>query len=152
LVFWWRGPSAAATTIKVGEKGQKDMAAVDRSFSDLLQDIIRNVQEIVRSEVRLAKTEIREEAVKARASLALLGAGALTGFFAILFLLLMIASALALVMPNWAAALVVGAALAVAAGVMLMGGVKSMQRVHPKPERTVETIKENIEWAKQQTK
>ena len=128
------------------------MAAVDRSLSDLLQDIIRNVQEIVRSEVRLAKTEIREEAAKTRASLVLLGAGALTGFFAILFLLLMIASALALVMPNWAAALVVGAALAVAAGVMLTGGVKSFQRIHPTPERTVETIKENIEWAKQQTK
>jgi uncharacterized membrane protein YqjE len=128
------------------------MAAVDRSFSDLLRDIIRNVQEIVRSEVRLAKIEIREEAIKTKASLVLLGAGALTGFFAILFLLLMIASALALVMPNWAAALVVGAALAVAAGVMLMGGVKSLQRVHPTPERTVETIRENIEWAKQQTK
>lgn len=128
------------------------MAAVDRSFSELLHDIIRNVQEIVRSEVRLAKIEIREEAVKTRASLVLLGAGALTGFFAILFLLLMIASALALVMANWAAALVVGAALAVAAGVMLMGGVKSFQRIHPTPQRTVETIKENIEWAKQQTK
>ena len=128
------------------------MAAVDRSFSELLHDIIRNVQEIVRSEVRLAKIEIREEAVKTKASLVLLGAGALTGFFAILFPLLMIASALALVMANWAAALVVGAALAVAAGVMLMGGVKSFQRIHPTPQRTVETIKENIEWAKQQTK
>jgi uncharacterized membrane protein YqjE len=128
------------------------MAAVDRSFSELLHDIIRNVQEIVRSEVRLAKIEIREEAAKTRASLVLLGAGALTGFFAILFLLLMIASALALVMANWAAALVVGAALVVAAGVMLMGGVKSFQRIHPTPQRTVETIKENIEWAKQQTK
>ena len=128
------------------------MAAVDRSFSELLHDIIRNVQEIVRSEVRLAKIEIREEAVKTKASLVLLGAAALTGFFAILFLLLMIASALALVMANWAAALVVGAALAVAAGVMLMGGVKSFQRIHPTPQRTVETIKENIEWAKQQTK
>jgi len=128
------------------------MAAVDRSFSDLLQDIIRNVQEIVRSEVRLAKTEIREEAAKTKASMLLLGAGAVTGLFAILFLLLMIVSALALVMPNWAAALVVGAALAVAAGVMLAGGVKSFQRIHPTPDRTVETIKENIQWAKQQTK
>jgi uncharacterized membrane protein YqjE len=128
------------------------MAAVDRSFSDLLQDIIRNVQEIVRSEVRLAKTEIREEAAKTKASMLLLGAGAVTGLFAILFLLLMIVSALALIMPNWAAALLVGAALAVAAGVMLAGGVKSFQRIHPTPERTVETIKENIQWAKQQTK
>ena len=47
------------------------MAAGDRSLSDVLQDIIRNVQEIVRSEVRLAKTEIREEAAKARSSMLL---------------------------------------------------------------------------------
>ena len=98
--------------------------AVDRSFSDLLQGIIHNVQDIVRSEVRLAKTEIREEAIKAKASLVLLGAGAVTGLFAILFLLLMIVYALALVMPNWAAALSVGAALAVVATLMLTGGVR----------------------------
>jgi hypothetical protein len=40
------------------------MAVHDRSFADVFQDILHNVQEIVRSEVRLAKTEIREEAVK----------------------------------------------------------------------------------------
>lgn len=126
--------------------------AVDRSFSELLQGIIHNVQDIVRSEVRLAKTEIREEAIKAKASLIMLGAGAVTGLFAILFLLLMIVSALALILPNWAAALVVAAALAVAAGMMLAGGIKSFQKIHAAPERTVETIKENIQWAKQQIK
>ena len=126
--------------------------AVDRSFSELLQGIIHNVQDIVRSEVRLAKTEIREEAIKAKASLIMLGAGAVTGLFAILFLLLMIVSALALILPNWAAALVVAAALAVAAGMMLAGGIKSFQKIHAAPERTAETIKENIQWAKQQIK
>jgi uncharacterized membrane protein YqjE len=126
--------------------------AVDRSFSELLQGIIHNVQDIVRSEVRLAETEIREEAIKAKASLLLLGAGAVTGLFAILFLLLMIVSALALIVPNWAAALIVAVALAVVAGVMLAGGVKSFQKLHPTPERTVESIKENIQWARQQTK
>ena len=107
------------------------MAAEDRSFSDLVQDILRNVQEIVRSEVRLAKTEIGEEAVKARSSAVLLGAGAMTAIYA---------------------ALVVGAALAVIATVMLATGLKRFKQIHPTPERTVETIKENVEWAKQQTK
>jgi hypothetical protein len=64
----------------------------------------------------------------------------------------MIVSALALIMPAWVAALIVGVALAIAAGIMLEGGVKSFQKIHPTPERTVETIKENIQWAKQQTK
>ena len=128
------------------------MAAGDRSLSDVFQDIVRNVQEIVRSEVRLAKTEIREEAAKAKSAMLLLGAGAVTAIFAILFLLLMIVHALALVMPNWAAALIVGAALAVVAGVTLPAGIKRFKQIPPTPARTVGTIKEKVEWAKQPTK
>ena len=128
------------------------MAAGDRSLSGVLQDIIRNVQEIVRSEVRLAKTEILEEAAKTKSSTLLLGAGAVSAIFAILFLLLMIVYALALVVPSWTAALIVGAALAVVASVMLTAGVRRFKQIHPTPERTVETIKENLEWAKQHTK
>jgi len=82
----------------------------------------------------------------------LLGAGALTAIFAIVFLLLMIVYALALVVPTWAAALIVGAALTVLAILMLKAGVRRFKQIHPTPERTVETIKENIEWAKQQAK
>ena len=128
------------------------MAAGDRSLSGVLQDIIRNVQEIVRSEVRLAKTEILEEAAKAKSSTLLLSAGAVTAIFAIFFLLLMIVYALALVVPSWTAALLVGAALAVAASVLLTTGARRFKQIHPTPGRTVETIKENVEWAKQHTK
>jgi uncharacterized membrane protein YqjE len=128
------------------------MAPGDRSISDVLQDIIRNVQEIVRSEVRLAKTEIREELDKARSSTLLLGAGAATAMFAVLFLLLTVVYALALVMPEWAAAMIVGAALAAVAIVLLVVGLKRFKQIHPTPVRTVETIKENVEWARQHTK
>jgi uncharacterized membrane protein YqjE len=128
------------------------MSAEDRSLSDVLQDILRNVQEIVRSEVRLAKTEIREEAGKAKFSAVLIGAGAVTAIFAILFLLFMIVYALALFMPSWAAALIVGAALAILATLMLMGGIRRFKQIRPTPERTVEIIKENVEWAKQKAK
>lgn len=128
------------------------MAAVDRSFSDILQDTIRNVQEIVRSEVRLAKTEVRQEAAKAKSSAVLLGAGAVTAAFAGLFLLLTVFYALALIVPTWTAALIVGAALAVVATVILTAGIAQFKQIHPTPERTVETIKENVEWAKQQVK
>lgn len=128
------------------------MSAGDRSLSDVLQSIVRNVQEIVRSEVRLAKTEIREEAVKAKSASLFVGAGAVMGIFAILFLLLTIVHALALVMPSWGAALIVGAALAVASSMMLIAGLSRFRQIHPTPERTVESIKENVVWAKQQTK
>ncbi|MBV8843678.1 MAG: phage holin family protein [Bryobacterales bacterium] len=128
------------------------MSANERSFSDVFQDIVRNVQEIVRSEVRLAKTEIRDEAAKAKSAGLLIGAGAVTAIFAAFFLLLTIVYLLSLIMPNWAAALIVGVALAIVAGVTLNTGLKRFKKIHPTPERTVETLKENVEWVKQQTK
>ena len=128
------------------------MAAGDRSISEVLQDIVRNVREIVRAEVRLAKTEIKEEAVKAKSSSVLLGAGAVSALYSVLFLLFTAVYALSLVVPNWAGALIVAAALAIVAAVTLTAGVKQFKQIHPTPERTVETIKENVEWAKQRTK
>jgi uncharacterized membrane protein YqjE len=128
------------------------MAAEDRSFSELFQSIVGNVQEIVRAEVRLAKAELRAEALKAKASGAILGAGAMTAIFAAFFVLFAGYHALALVLPAWAAALVTGITLAVVAGIALAAGMKRLRQVHPAPERTVESIKENVEWAKQQVK
>lgn len=128
------------------------MAEVERSLTEVLQDIVRNLQQIVRSEVELAKTEIRDEISKTKTSLALLAAGAVVGIFAFLFLLVTLVEALALVIPGWAAALIVGVVLAVIAAVLYSGGVKRFKQVHAKPERTVETIRENVEWARQQAK
>jgi hypothetical protein len=53
-------------------------------------------------------------------------------------------------MPAWAAALIVGVALAIAAAAALMAGRARFRRIHPAPDRTVETLKENVEWTKQQ--
>lgn len=128
------------------------MAAMERSLADVFQDILRNVQEIVRSEVRLAKTEFGEEAAKAQSSLLLAGAGLVAGFFATLFLLLMIVDALSLVMPHWAAALVVAVVLGIVASVLSAMGLKRFRYIRATPERTVDSIKENMEWAKQRIK
>jgi uncharacterized membrane protein YqjE len=128
------------------------MTPADRSLSDVFQDIIRNVQEIVRSEIRLAKLEIGEEASKAAASSLMLGAGIVAGVFATLFLLWTLVYGLALYMSLWAAALIVGGALALIASVMVTTGIRQFKRIHPTPTRTVGTLKENVEWAKQQTK
>jgi uncharacterized membrane protein YqjE len=128
------------------------MAANDRSFSDVLQDIVRNIQDIVHLEFRLAKTEIQEEAVKAKPAAVLTGSGILCGLFAAFFLLLAIVYALAIVMPAWAAALIVGVVLFAVAGGVASAGLKRFKHVHPAPDKTIESLKENLEWAKQQTK
>jgi uncharacterized membrane protein YqjE len=128
------------------------MATGERSVSEILQDAVRNVQEIIRSEVRLAKSEFREEASKAKSSAIMLGAGGISALFAAFFLLLTAVYALSLVMASWAATLIVGATMAILAALLLTAGLKRFKQIHPTPERTVETIKENVEWAKHQTK
>ncbi len=127
------------------------MAIGERSITDVLQDIIGNVQDIVRSEVRLAKSELLDELVKVKAAAPLLIVGAVTGVLATLFLMWAIVYALALVLPIWAAALVVTALLAVVGSATLMAGLKTLRRVNP-PERTIASMKENVQWAKQQVK
>ena len=128
------------------------MPGNERSVSEVFQDIIRNIQEIIRSEVRLAKTEIRDEAVKTKAAGLLIAVGTITGVFAFFFLLLTSVYALSRVMPNWAAALIVSIALAITAAARLSAGLNRFKRIHPAPQRTIETMKENVEWVKQQSK
>lgn len=124
----------------------------DRSIAAVFQDILRNVQEIVRSEVRLAKAEVRDEASKALSSTVWLVGGAVAAQLALLFLLWTITYALALVMPMWGAALVVSGVVAAVAAVLLKIGFRRFALVHAEPERTVATIKENVAWVRQSSK
>jgi hypothetical protein len=123
-----------------------------RSLSDVLRSIVDNVQDIVRSELRLAKTEIGVELAKAKQAGVLLGTGAACGFFAVLFALLAVVFGLGNVVPMWTAALIVAAALGIVGGCMYSAGRKRLRGVHALPERAVETARENIQWAKQQIK
>ena len=129
-----------------------DMAAGDRSITEVFQNIIGNVQEIVRSEVRLIKTEVKDDANRAKPPLILLVLGGAAALFATLFSLLAIVYALALVLPIWAAALIVGATLAIVASMTISAGLNQFKQVFPPLKKTVEITKENVEWAKQQFK
>jgi hypothetical protein len=124
----------------------------ERAISDVLQDILRNLQEIVRSEVRLAKVEFRDEAKHAVSSAVWLAAGTIGALSAWAFGLWSIAFALSTRMPMWGATLVIGAVLACAAAVLIAGGVRRVKRINPVPERTIATIKENVEWIRHPAK
>ena len=127
------------------------MAAGIRSIPEILQDVFSNIQEIVRAEVRLAKAELGEEFNRARAGGLLIGVGAVAAIFSALFILLACVYALGLVMPNWAAALIVAAAVGVAAAATLTLGLKRLKTIQAAP-KTAATLKENVRWAKQLTK
>lgn len=126
--------------------------AGDRSLSDVLQDILANVQEILRSEIRLARTEIREEATRAVSSVLWLAAGAVVALSSWIFLLWTVAYALAAVVPMWAATLITAAAMTMTGAALIGVGFRRIKRVTPVPERTIDSLKENLEWIKQPTK
>jgi uncharacterized membrane protein YqjE len=125
-------------------------AGGDRSMGDVVKDIISNVQGMMRSEVRLAKAEMREELSKSAAAAKLMAIGGGLALFAAGFMLVSIALLLAMVMPAWLATLIVGAVLGVVGMVFLSKG-KSQMSV-PKPQKTIDNVKENMEWMKNQTR
>ena len=127
------------------------MAASIRSIPEILKDALTNIQDIVRAEVRLAKAELGEELSRARTGGLLIGVGAVAAIFSAIFLLLACVYVLGRVMPNWAAALIVAAAVGVAAAVTLGVGFKRLKSIQVAP-KTAASLKENVSWAKQLTK
>jgi uncharacterized membrane protein YqjE len=121
---------------------------IQRSVPEVLQDIVGNLQEIIRSEFRLAKTELKEEASRAAKPAATFGAGLVFGFYGIGFLLLASVYGLSMVMAGWLAALIVGAVLAVVAMGLIGSSSKKLKRVNPTPNKTMRSIEENVQWAK----
>jgi uncharacterized membrane protein YqjE len=123
----------------------------ERSISDVLQDIFGNVQDIVRSEVRLAQAEIKTEAAKTARAAKSLVAGAVLALYAGGLLLIALVYALAMVVQPWIAALIVGVFVAVIAAIMISVGQGRLQKVK-KPEKTIRSVKEDVQWLKNQTR
>jgi uncharacterized membrane protein YqjE len=120
-----------------------------RSMTEILQDIIADIQEIVRSEFRLAKVEIQEETAKVARSGVPLIAGLLLGLYAFGFLLLAAVHALSLIVDAWLAALIVGFGVGVISLILISVG-RNRLKVVKVPEKTIGTVKENVQWAKHQ--
>lgn len=119
-----------------------------RSIPEVLQDIVGNIQEIVRSEFRLAKAELKEEASRASKPVATFGIGVVFGFYGIGFLLLSLVYWLTTLMAVWLAALLVGAALAVVAIALMSSSGQKLKRVNPTPDKTIRSLEENVLWTK----
>jgi len=125
---------------------------VERSISSLLKDIVGNLQQIIRAEVRLAKVEVGEELSKARQAIVLLVIGGLFGAMALAFLLLGAVYALAHVVQPWVAAVLVAIGVGAVGGALVAIGVSQIRRVSLPPARTVTSVQENIQWAKAQAR
>ena len=127
-------------------------SAEERSLGELFGELSQDVGMLVRQEAQLAKTEMQQKLSKVTTDLVALATGgivALIGGLALtaaLILLLIDPVGLA----PWLAALIVGAVFGVAGWVLVQRGVTNLKRTDPTPRRTVESIKDDIQWAKEQ--
>jgi uncharacterized membrane protein YqjE len=118
----------------------------------VLSDIVGDIQSIVRAEIRLATVEIREELAKAKQGAAMLVAAGVVLIMALGVTLLAAVYALAMVWPPWAAALAVAVVVAAVGGILAATGLHRLRDIHLPPQKTVETVKENVQWAKTRTR
>ncbi len=112
------------------------------SVGQLLGDVSRDLSTLMRQELALAKAEVRVEASKAGKAAGMLGGAGFAGYMVVLFLSIALWSGLANVMdPGWSG-LIVAVLWAVIGAVLYLSGRKQLEKVNPKPERTVETLQQ----------
>jgi uncharacterized membrane protein YqjE len=120
----------------------------DRSLSDLLSEMTRDLSTLFRKEIELAKVETSEQVSRATKAGTLFGATAVIGLLALMLLSMAAGFGLAEVMPTGAAFAIVGVVFAVVAAVLGMSGKKKMQSVNPVPNQTVQTLRRDVEVAR----
>jgi uncharacterized membrane protein YqjE len=119
-------------------------------IGSLIGGIIKDLQELVRDEIQLAKLELSEDAGKIGKALGFVAGAALIGLVGFIFLMLALTYALAQVMDDWIAAGIVGLGLVIIAAILGVAAKNKLSAASLKPEQTIETLKEDKEWAQQQ--
>jgi hypothetical protein len=124
----------------------------DRSIGELFGQLTQDMTLLVRQELQLARSEMSEKISRITSNLVSVLAGgfvAYIGALALVAALILGLHELADISP-WVSALIVGALLAIAGYVMLNRGLKELKRVDLAPRRTVESLKDDVQWAKEQ--
>lgn len=122
----------------------------EKSLGELMGDVASDMGALMRQEISLAKVEAKEEIGKAGKAAGLFGGAALAGHMALLFLSLALAWLLSQMMNRALAFAIVGILYALISGLLALQGRQRAQSIHPMPEQTVETLKEDVQWAKAQ--
>ena len=123
----------------------------ERSLGDLFSDLSRETTTLVRQEVQLAKAELTQSASEAARGIGMLVAGGAVAYAGLLFLLLAVVYGLIEAgWDPWLSALVVGVVVVAIGAILVLRARESLKPANLAPRRTVETLKEDQEWAKEQ--
>jgi hypothetical protein len=125
----------------------------EKSLGQLFADLSRQLGTLVRKEIELARTEVTAKATEAGRDAALVGVGGALVYAA--FIGLMAAAIFLLIeqgIDPWLSALVVAAIVGIAGAALVWRGRSNLAEAQLAPKATIETIKEDAQWAKQQVK
>jgi uncharacterized membrane protein YqjE len=125
--------------------------ARERPIGELVKDLSSQTSTLVRQEIQLARAELQQKGKLAGKGAGMLGGAALAGLLALGALTAGLIALLDKAMETWVAALIVMALWAIVALVLAKAGQRSLQKVTPPAPQTVETVKEDIQWAKNPT-
>lgn len=124
----------------------------ERSLGELFSELASETGTLVRQEVALAKVELTQKATRAGKDIGRLAAGGAIAYAAFLALLAAIIGLLSQAVPWWAAALIVGIVVGIVGGVMVMNALSALKKTDVTPRQTVDTLKEDAQWAREQLK
>jgi uncharacterized membrane protein YqjE len=125
--------------------------ARERPIGELVKDLSSQTSTLVRQEIDLARAELQQKGKLAGKGAGMLGGAAVAGLLALGALTAALIALLDKAMATWVAALIVMALWAVIAAVLAKAGQNSLQHAMPPAPQTVETVKEDIQWAKNPT-
>lgn len=120
-----------------------------RPIGVVISSIVDGVRTLFRQQVELARIEAGEAVAERAKGAGMMAAAGVVGLFALVFVAASGSAALDLVLPRWAAHLIVAAVFALIAGVLVLAGRRAI-RTAPTPQRTQEQLKEDARWAKRQ--
>ena len=135
------------------DAGESGSSLRERSLPELLQRLSAETSQLVHEELELAKAELSQKGRQAGAGAGLFGGAAAIGLLALAALTTCIILALANAIPAWLAALIVAVVYAAIAAVLaVQGRARVKQAMPPVPEQTMQSVKEDAQWARTQTR
>jgi uncharacterized membrane protein YqjE len=133
-----------------GAQAAEPDAGATRSLGDIVGDISKDLSSLVRQEMDLAKTELKQEITKTGKGAGMLGAAGVAGLLTLVFLSLALTYLLDNWMPVELAALIVSLLWAAAGAVLAVRGRNQVKQANPQLPTTQHTLKEDVQWAKAQ--
>ena len=123
------------------------------SLGDLFSRLTQDIGRLLRQEVRLASQEMTNKATTVAKQMGMLAGGGAVAYGGYLFLLGALTYGLssAFGLPIWLSFLIVGVAAVIVGGILAYKGIETLKHVQLTPQETVDTLKEDIAWAKDQT-